>query len=45
MSYQWLTLAGYLHDFLRAGWLTLQITLLAFALALAVGLAAAVAGA
>ena len=45
MSYQWLTLAGYLHDFVRAGWLTLQITLLAFALALALGLAAALAGA
>ncbi|GAB2900856.1 amino acid ABC transporter permease [Paraburkholderia jirisanensis] len=45
MSYQWLTLAGYLHDFVRAGWLTLQITLLAFALALVLGLAAALAGA
>ncbi|HVE09977.1 MAG TPA: amino acid ABC transporter permease [Paraburkholderia sp.] len=45
MSYQWLTLAGYLNEFLRAGWLTLQVTLLAFALALALGLAAALAGA
>lgn len=45
MSYQWLTLWGYLPDFIRAGWLTLQVTLLAFCLALALGLVAALAGA
>ena len=45
MSYQWLTLWGYLPDFIRAGWLTLQITLLAFCLALALGLVAALASA
>ena len=45
MSYQWLTLWGYLPDFIRAGWLTLQITLLAFCLALVLGLIAALASA
>src|ERR1700754_1101756 len=45
MSYQWMVLAGYLGDFVRAAWLTLQVTLLAFALAMALGLLAALAGA
>ncbi|WP_019939214.1 amino acid ABC transporter permease [Bordetella sp. FB-8] len=45
MSYQWLTLWGYLPDFIRAGWLTLQVTLLAFCLALVLGLIAALASA
>lgn len=44
MSYQWLTLWGYVPEFLKAGWLTLQITLLSFVLALALGLIAALAG-
>jgi polar amino acid transport system permease protein len=44
MSYQWMTLAGYLSDFVHAAWLTLQVTLLAFALAMALGLLAALAG-
>lgn len=43
MSYQWLTLWGYVPEFLRAGWLTLQVTLLAFGLALVLGLLAALA--
>ena len=45
MSYQWLTLWGYVPDFLRAAWLTLQVTLLAFCLSLALGLVTALAGA
>ncbi|QYD73627.1 amino acid ABC transporter permease [Paraburkholderia edwinii] len=44
MSYQWITLAGYANDFLRAAWLTLQVTLLAFALSMALGLLTALAG-
>jgi polar amino acid transport system permease protein len=44
MSYQWMTLAGYANDFLRAAWLTLQVTLLAFALSMALGLLTALAG-
>jgi polar amino acid transport system permease protein len=44
MSYQWVTLAGYANDFLRAAWLTLQVTLLAFALSMALGLLTALAG-
>jgi polar amino acid transport system permease protein len=44
MSYQWMTLAGYANDFLRAAWLTLQVTLLAFALSLALGLLTALGG-
>lgn len=44
MSYQWLTLWGYVPAFLQAGWLTLQITVLSFVLAVVVGLATAVAG-
>jgi polar amino acid transport system permease protein len=44
MSYQWLTLWGYAPEFLKAGWLTLQVTMLSFALAIALGLATAVAG-
>ncbi|HEY4353567.1 MAG TPA: amino acid ABC transporter permease [Paraburkholderia sp.] len=44
MSYQWMSLAGYANDFLRAAWLTLQVTLLAFALSMALGLLAALAG-
>ena len=43
MSYEWLTLWGYVPEFLRAAWLTLQVTLLAFALAVLLGLAAALA--
>ncbi|GAB7521635.1 amino acid ABC transporter permease [Paraburkholderia sp. 2C] len=45
MSYQWMTLAGYANDFVRAAWLTLQVTLLAFALSMALGLLTALAGA
>jgi len=44
MSYQWLTLAGYVDDFVHAAWLTLQVTLLAFVLALVLGLLTALAG-
>ncbi|MBK4771634.1 MAG: ABC transporter permease subunit, partial [Pantoea sp. Morm] len=43
MSYQWLTLWRYADTFLEAAWLTLQVTLLAFALAVALGLLAALA--
>jgi polar amino acid transport system permease protein len=43
MSYEWLTLWGYVPDFLRAAWLTLQVTLLSFGLSLFLGLVAAVA--
>ena len=43
MSYQWLTLWRYADTFLDAAWLTLQVTLLAFALAVALGLLAALA--
>ncbi|GAB5094928.1 amino acid ABC transporter permease [Caballeronia sp. LP006] len=43
MGYEWLTLAGYFSDFLHAAWLTLQITLLAFILAMALGLLTALA--
>ena len=35
MSYQWLTLWSYGETFLAAAWLTLQVTLLAFMLAVA----------
>jgi polar amino acid transport system permease protein len=45
MSYEWLTLAGYINDFARAAWLTLQVTLLAFVLAMVLGLVTALAGA
>ncbi len=45
MLYQWLTLWGYVPDFIHAAWLTLQITLLAFLLAVVLGLATALAGA
>ncbi|WP_233839241.1 amino acid ABC transporter permease [Paraburkholderia sp. ZP32-5] len=45
MSYQWLTLAGYWDDFLSAVSLTLQVTFLAFALGLALGMLAALANA
>lgn len=45
MSYQWLTLWGYVPEFLQAAWLTLQVTVLSFALAVALGLATAIAGA
>ncbi|PKH23756.1 hypothetical protein CIG19_10050 [Enterobacterales bacterium CwR94] len=41
MSYQWLTLWNYAGDFVTAAWLTLQITLVAFALAVVLGLVAA----
>jgi polar amino acid transport system permease protein len=44
MSYQWLTLWGYVPDFIRAAWLTLQVTLLAFCLSLILGLVTALAG-
>jgi polar amino acid transport system permease protein len=43
MSYQWLTLAGYTSDFLHAAWLTLQVTVLSFVLAVLLGLVAALA--
>lgn len=43
MSYQWLTLWRYADTFLDAAWLTLQVTLLAFALAVILGLLAALA--
>jgi polar amino acid transport system permease protein len=43
MSYEWVTLAGYWSDFLRAAWLTLQVTLLAFVLAMLLGLLTALA--
>lgn len=43
MSYEWLTLWGYVPEFIKAGWLTLQVTVLAFVLALVLGLLAAVA--
>ncbi|CAB3708451.1 amino acid ABC transporter permease [Paraburkholderia rhynchosiae] len=45
MSYEWVTLAGYLNDFVRASWLTLQVTLLAFVLAMLLGLLTALASA
>jgi len=45
MSYEWLTLAGYWNDFVRAAWLTLQITLLSFVLAMLLGLLTALASA
>ncbi|CAD6553522.1 amino acid ABC transporter permease [Paraburkholderia metrosideri] len=45
MSYEWVTLAGYWSDFVRASWLTLQITLLAFVLAMLLGLLTALASA
>jgi polar amino acid transport system permease protein len=45
MSYQWINLSGYFGDFVHAAWLTLQVTLLAFVLALVFGLLAALAGA
>ena len=45
MSYEWVTLAGYWSDFVRASWLTLQITLLAFILAMLLGLLTALASA
>ncbi|CAL8480211.1 amino acid ABC transporter permease [Caballeronia sp. EK] len=43
MSYEWLTLWGYVPEFLKAGWLTLQVTLLAFVLAVLLGLLTALA--
>jgi polar amino acid transport system permease protein len=43
MSYEWVTLSGYLNDFVRAAWLTLQVTLLAFVVALLLGLLTALA--
>ena len=43
MSYQWLILAGYWNDFVHASWLTLQVTLLAFVVALLLGLLTALA--
>ena len=45
MSYEWVTLAGYWNDFVRASWLTLQVTLLAFVLAMLLGLLTALASA
>jgi len=45
MSYEWLTLAGYWRDFVHAAWLTLQITLLSFVLAMFLGLVTALASA
>ncbi|MBB5466477.1 polar amino acid transport system permease protein [Paraburkholderia sp. Clong3] len=43
MSYEWLTLWGYVPEFLSASWLTLQVTVLAFVLALVLGLLTALA--
>ena len=43
MSYEWFTLWGYVFEFLKAGWLTLQVTLLAFVLAVLLGLLTALA--
>src|ERR1700712_2843388 len=43
MSYEWATLYGYLGDFMRAAGVTLEVTLLAFALAMVLGLLAALA--
>lgn len=43
MSYQWLTLWGYVPEFIKAGWLTLQVTVLAYVLAVALGLLTAIA--
>jgi polar amino acid transport system permease protein len=43
MSYEWVTLYGYLGDFVRAAGITLEVTLMAFALALILGLLAALA--
>jgi polar amino acid transport system permease protein len=43
MSYEWVTLAGYWNDFVRASWLTLQVTLLAFVFAMLLGLLTALA--
>jgi len=43
MRYQWLILFHYLDDFLLAAWVTLQVTALAFALAIIIGLLAALA--
>ncbi|MGC6386700.1 amino acid ABC transporter permease [Ewingella sp. S1.OA.A_B6] len=43
MSYQWLTLWRYGDTFLSAAWLTLQVTVVAFALAVALGLISALA--
>jgi len=43
MNYQWLTLWGYIPEFIKASWLTLQVTGLAFALAVVLGLLAALA--
>jgi polar amino acid transport system permease protein len=45
MSYQWLTLWGYVPEFFQAAWLTLQITMLAFCVAQILGLLTALAGA
>ncbi|MEM5344408.1 amino acid ABC transporter permease [Paraburkholderia azotifigens] len=45
MSYQWLTLWGYVPEFFQAAWLTLQVTLLAFCVAPILGLLTALAGA
>ncbi|MGF6939581.1 polar amino acid transport system permease protein [Paraburkholderia sp. UCT70] len=45
MSYEWLTLWGYVPEFLSASWLTLQVTVLAFVLALVLGLLTALASA
>ena len=41
MNYQWLTLWRYADTFLEAAWLNLQVTLLAFVLAVALGLLSA----
>ncbi|HEY2024955.1 amino acid ABC transporter permease, partial [Paraburkholderia sp.] len=45
MSYQWLILWGYVPEFLTASWLTLQVTVLAFVLAVVLGLLTALASA
>jgi len=43
MGYEWLTLWGYVPDFIKASWLTLQVTVLSFVLAVALGLLTALA--
>ncbi|TAM52226.1 MAG: amino acid ABC transporter permease [Paraburkholderia sp.] len=43
MGYEWLTLWGYVPEFIKASWLTLQVTVLSFVLAVALGMLTALA--
>lgn len=43
MGYEWLTLWGYVPEFIKASWLTLQVTVLSFVLSVALGLLTALA--